>query len=216
MEIRQYIWDIVDANSWLIMEGNDGLLIDAVENQELYKTVSNLSTLMIILTHSHFDHIIGLNRIRDTQPKSIVIATKRCSDNIGNIYRNMSSSADAFLAFYQQGKKSQIHIEPFSCFPVDRVFDNELSVNWYGHNIRLLSMYGHSNDGLITIVDDKYIFSGDTLLSIPTTTRLPSGNTKRFREEDIPQLMNEHAEIVYPGHGAAGKLTEMLAINKKR
>lgn len=105
MEIKQYVWDVVDSNSWLITEGTSGLLIDAVDSRQLYERLETLDDLTVILTHSHFDHIVGLNRIRELKPQAKVIATKKCSEYVGNIYRNMSSSATAFMKFYEQGKK---------------------------------------------------------------------------------------------------------------
>ena len=47
------------------------------------------------------------------------------------------------------------------------------------------------NSNLIAVVDNKFMFSGDTLLSIPTITRFRSGSTKLFWEEDIPKLKNK-------------------------
>ena len=64
MEIKQFIWNVVDSNSFLIVEGNNGLLIDVIDNFELTEALSTLENLTVILTHSHFDHTIGLNRIR--------------------------------------------------------------------------------------------------------------------------------------------------------
>ncbi len=212
MQIKQYVWDVVNANSWLITEENDGLLIDAVDNRELYKEITKLSSLIVILTHCHFDHIIGLNRIREIQPNCIVIATERCSDHIGNVYRNMSSTADTFLAFYQKGKKSQQHIEAFTCHSADWIFDDELNCNWKSHSIRLFSVYGHSKDSLIAVLDNKFLFSGDTLLSIPTVTRLPGGSTRRFFGEDIPKLLSTKAETVFPGHGEKVLYEELLSV----
>jgi glyoxylase-like metal-dependent hydrolase (beta-lactamase superfamily II) len=205
----------VDANSWLITEENDGLLIDAVDNQDLYETITNLSSLTVILTHCHFDHIIGLNRIRELQPNIRVIATGSCSEQIGNKFRNLSSSATAFLTFYEQGRKSRFQIEPFTCLPADETFENEKKLLWKGHEIQLLAFHGHSNDSLIAVVDDRYLFSGDTLLTIPTVTRFPGGNLKRFREEDIPKLKAMKADRIYPGHGNQGNKDEMLAINQR-
>ena len=86
MDIKQFVWEAVDSNSWLLTEGGHGLLIDAVDSNELYTLISELESLTIILTHSHFDHIVGLNRIRDLKPDTTVIATELCSNNIGNKY----------------------------------------------------------------------------------------------------------------------------------
>ena len=128
----------------------------------------------------------------------------------------MSNSAAAFLSFYEQGRNKGVRIEPFTCLPAEETFEEEKKLDWKGHEVRLSAFFGHSNDSLIAVVDDQYMFSGDTLLSIPTVTRLPKGNTKRFLEEDIPKLKALTADTVYPGHRKPGNRKEMLAINEKQ
>ncbi len=213
MEINQIVWDIVDSNSWLITDEKQGLLIDVVDNQELYRAIQQIEHLTIILTHCHFDHIIGLNRIRELRPDVNVIATELCSENIGNIYKNMSASASAFLFFYRG--RNDVEIDTFTCASTDIKFKDTYEFVWCGHQIKLQHFYGHSADGLITVIDDRIVFSGDTLLSIPTVTRLPSGSTARFWEEDIVRLRELDGEmLVYPGHGEPGRLKDMLIVNK--
>ena len=209
MNLKQFTWNIVDSNSWLILEGPHGLLIDAVDSEELYEAIEHLASLSIILTHSHFDHIIGLNRIRAIKPETIVIATKQCSLNIGDIHKNLSSTATAFLSFYEQGRKSNTQIKAFTCTPAQVTFKGAEKVfNWQGHKVELKAVYGHSNDGLVAFIDQKLLFSGDTLLAVPTVTRFPGGNKKRYQEEDIPLLKSIISKkcYVYPGHGVASKL----------
>ena len=215
MNFRKFTWDVIDSNSFLIQENNDGILIDAVESDELYTTISQLQYLTIILTHSHFDHIIGLNKIRELKPNSKVISTKLCSEHVGNIHKNMSAVAQVFMSFYENGKKKDIYVAPVVCKPSDEIFENEMNFSWHNHKINIFAVFGHSNDGLVAVIDDKYLFSGDTLLNIPTVTRFPGGNTKLFFENDIPKLKNMSVEKVFPGHGEAGNLIDMLLINKK-
>jgi glyoxylase-like metal-dependent hydrolase (beta-lactamase superfamily II) len=214
MEIKQFVWGVVDSNSWLITEGKHGLLIDAVDSQELYDELLKLDEITIILTHCHFDHIIGLNHIRELIPDVKVIATKLCSENLGNQFKNMSSTATVFMVFYSG--RNDIEIEPFTCQPADKVFEEMYVFDWCGHQIELLSFHGHSMDSLIALVDKKYLFSGDTILPIPTVTRFPSGSTKRFWQEDIPRLKELDRELItYPGHKQAERLENMIAVNKK-
>lgn len=215
MKIEQFVWEPVDSNSWLIVERNMGLLIDVIDSDDLFSAVADLETLTVILTHSHFDHIVGINRLRELKPDITVLSTAQCSDNIGNKFRNMSSTADAFLTFYHQGEKRDCKIEPFICEPATKTFETQDIFEWCGHSIKLTPVYGHSNDGLIAVVDGMLLFSGDTLLSVPTATRFPSGNSKRFWFEDMPMLQGlKNIECVYPGHGQPRKLEEMLEINK--
>ena len=213
MEIVQFPWSVVDSNSWLITEGYDGLLVDAVDSQSMFDAIGNLSSLTVILTHCHFDHIVGLNRIREIRPDATVICTRLCSEYIGNKFRNLSCVATTFMSFYNGGERN-IDIPPFVCSPADIVFEDENDFSWAGHSVLLHSVYGHSADGLIAVVDNC-LFSGDTLLSIPTTTRFPTGNEKRFREVDIPLLKSFGMDcVVYPGHGETRRLDELLSLNE--
>lgn len=81
----------------------------------------------------------------------------------------------------------------------------------------LSQFFGHSNDSIIAVVDDKYMFSGDTVLSNPTVTRFAGGSTKNFWNDDIPRLKDyiPYIEIVFPGHGGVGRLCDMIEINEK-
>ena len=213
--LKQFTCNLVDSNSFLIVEENKGLLIDATDSDELYKAIEPLSELTIILTHCHFDHIVGLNRIREIKPQTKVVSTSLCSEYIGNSYKNMSSVANIFLMFYNKQEIEEDLIKPTICKPSEVVFEDKLDFDWNGHNINLLAVYGHSKDSLIAILDEKYLFSGDTLLSIPTVTRFPNGSTRKFWEEDIPLLKSLNQEIVvYPGHGESGVIGDMLSINK--
>ena len=212
MKIKQFTWSVVDSNSWLITEKNHGLLIDAIDNEDLYSALESLETLNIIITHSHFDHICGLNRIKKLKPDAVVYATKQCSLNIGNKYRNMSASANAFMTFYK-GEAFSGNIDPIVCVPAEKIFEGNMRFEWQNHEVKLESYYGHSNDSMIAIIDDRYMFSGDTILSIPTVTRFPGGSSARFWQEDIKKLETMKMEEVFPGHGMSGSLEDMLAIN---
>ena len=214
VEVKQFVWNLIDSNSWMIIEGKDGLLIDAIENEDLYRKTEELNSLTIVLTHAHFDHIVGLNRIKEIKPNATVIATKLCSEKLGSMQKNLSSIGDVCIMFNHQMGTVSHKVEPFVCAPADITFDNEYSFMWHGHQVELIAVHGHSVDGLLAVIDDKALFSGDTLLPIPTVTRFPSGNGKRFWVEDVPILQNmKSVEIVYPGHGEPGKLQDMLALN---
>ena len=131
IKIQWFTWDIVDTNSYLILEENNALIIDPVDSSDLFEAITDVDKTDVILTHSHFDHINGLNKLRSIRPGTRVIATSECSENIGSIYRNMSSAAEAFLTFYYQNKGIEADIRSmvadigtFTCEPADLVFDD--------------------------------------------------------------------------------------------
>ena len=221
MIVRRYTWDIIDSNSYLIIENNEAILIDICDSEELLNDLISLDKIYIFLTHSHFDHISGLNQLRKNNKNSLVYSTLNCSKNIGNKYKNMSASANAYLAFYNKDdnpldaiNKLNI-IDSFECEVSDVTFDESYSFYWNDHFIQLFSVYGHSNDGILLIIDRNYMFSGDTLLPIPTITRFVGGSTKLFWEHDIPLLKSLAPSIkkVFPGHGEPGELKEFISKN---
>jgi len=120
------------------------------------------------------------------------------------------------MAFHEHRDEIRDEIEPFACQPADITFEGELQMEWKGMSVYLTEFSGHSSDSLCILIDDKYLFSGDTILPIPTVTRLPGGSTKAFWQEDVPKLqaMQRTVCMVFPGHGLPGKLGEMLAVNK--
>ena len=112
------------------------------------------------------------------------------------------------------GDKGEREIAPFTRAPADRTFKDALRFGFYGHEVALTAVHGHSADGLVAVVDGRLLFSGDTLLSIPTVTRFPNGSCRRFWTEDVPMLTGLGGiEAVYPGHGLPGRFGDMLAIN---
>lgn len=227
MDVKRFTWDIVDTNSWLIVENNRGLLFDVVFDEKLFDAVRNLDDLTVVLTHCHFDHICGLNTLREINPDIKVIATSLCSESIGSEQKNLSSIADAFMAFYLKNdietmdageyRRKLESVDGFTCLPADETFDSELKFEWEGHNVELSQYSGHSPDSLIATLDGKYMFSGDTILGIPTATRLPKGSTSKFWTETIPRLeaLVTVIEEVFPGHGDSGKLIDMINCNER-
>lgn len=224
--IQRFTWDVIDTNSWLIKENGRGLLIDAIYNDDLFDEVRKLEHLTIVLTHCHFDHICGLNTIRKINPDTRVIATSLCSESVGSEQKNLSSIADAFMAFYLKNdietmdageyRRKIDEVDGFTCEPADETFDDEMTFDWEGHKVELTQYSGHSPDSLIATLDGKYMFSGDTILGIPTATRLPKGSTSKFWNETIPRLKElvSVIEEVFPGHGDSGKLADMIELNE--
>ena len=227
VKIERYTWDLLDVNSYLIRVDDKAVLIDVVENESLFEAAKRIKDLTVIITHCHYDHIFGLNKLREVKPDVKVCATDTCSEYIGDPNRNLSAISNVYMTFYLKQdidsmpdceiKRMINSISLFSCAPCEITFEDEMVLDLPGHSIKLSRFYGHSNDSLIAILDDKYMFSGDTILGIPTATRFPKGSTRKFWNEDIPRLLElaDTIELVYPGHGKPGKLIDMINGNER-
>ena len=70
------------------------------------------------------------------------------------------------------------------------------------HLIRLYSTPGHSLGSICAVVDDKCIFTGDSLLNVPVVTKLPGGSKKDYFEKTKVFFSKFDDDIlVFPGHG---------------
>ena len=106
LQIHRFTWNIVDSNSYVIIKNKNALIIDVIESNEFFEVINDCESVSIILTHSHFDHIYGLNKLRDLKPDITVYSSEKCSENIGNVHRNMSAVANTFISFYKSKKMS--------------------------------------------------------------------------------------------------------------
>lgn len=215
--VNQFTWDVLDSNSYIIAGNDSALMVDVIDDDELLFYSERFKKITVLLTHAHYDHICGLNRLRALQPDVEVYASEACSKSIQDPRTNLSNIANALMAFHEHKDVTDFDILPFSCDPADITYNDTASFEWEDHKIQMIEFHGHSKDSSCIIMDGKYLFSGDTVLPIPTVTRLPGGSTKEFWEKDVPRLkeMQDTLAMVFPGHGMPGKLGDMLSINKK-
>lgn len=226
LQVYQFVWWAINSNTYIVCGKDSLLIVDPVDSEEFYQFVQKqtVNNALILLTHGHYDHISGLNKVKQIVPNYCVVASKACSDNIQTPKKNLSIIADAIIAFRSRiDHKDELNdlvktlVQPFSCAPADKTFEKELDLEWEGHTLHLSEFCGHSKDSVCCIMDNKYMFSGDTLLPIPTVTRLPGGSTARFWEEDMPKLekLRDKIDLVFPGHEIPGNIKDMLAVNVK-
>ena len=250
--VYQFVWQVINSNTFVVCDKNTCLIVDPIDSEEFYQFLQERfglsdkkrteskehaelidkaeAEVLVLLTHSHYDHISGLNKLRQLLPNLCVIASKACSENIQNPKKNLSNIAEALISFQSKIDNrmggvnditanaivtKKIILEPFACGPADKTFENELQLKWQGHTLQLTEYRGHSKDSVCCIMDGKYLFSGDTLLPIPAVTRLPGGSPAKFWEEDMPNLEKLAGKIVhvFPGHEMPGRLEDMLAVN---
>ena len=65
---------------------------------------------------------------------------------------------------------------------------------------------GHSPGSICILINDKYIFSGDSLVDgNKVITRLPGGSRKDYNQITKPFLEGlSEDSIIFPGHGQEG------------
>ena len=230
IRIYQFTGETFEANSYVIIEGNEALIIDAVDSSdmvsfllcrcaevtagdEISESVQVMQKLTILLTHEHFDHIGGLETLRG-RFKCHVIASENCSRRIQSAQANLSSMGDSLLAMHN-GTEPKKLIPRYEAAAADEEFSVDYDITWNGHRILCHPLRGHSPGSAGYILDGNILFSGDEILPIPTVTRLPGGDTRAFWYEDMLwlELISNQISLVCPGHGMPGKLEDMISGN---
>ena len=95
MKVETFVSGFLDTNTYLLEEDKHLLIIDPADHAAVLDRCKAAKNVTVLLTHEHFDHIIGLNRIRDCCASScVVIAAATCSERMQDTKANLSAYAD--------------------------------------------------------------------------------------------------------------------------
>jgi len=199
-----------ETNCYLLYdrESRDAAIIDvAGPIDPLLATVVScrLNVRYFLLTHGHFDHLIGLPAIRDSFPEALV-----CMHALG--FEDMQVQREWALENFGEEFISEMLMDPelskvvnfdVKTFGEPDLFLQEGQILELGKwMIRVLHSPGHSRGGLCYSVDGL-LFSGDVLFN-RSVGRVDVQNSSRADQiASVRRLYRELSDdtIVYPGHG---------------
>ena len=213
VNIKKLTWDFLDSNMYLIEEDTHLLVIDVIDDTDTLLKCFYASSVTVLLTHEHFDHICGLNTLRKNVPCQ-VIASKACSERIKDNKANMSLYVEAMAEVF--GLECPKQWIPFVCQEADIVFGKFYEFRWRKHLVKCFSTPGHSA-GSSTILMDNMLFVGDTVLDSRLMVKFPGSSKKLYKELTVPLLekLLTKVSFVYPGHGTIMKPDKARAFIKE-
>lgn len=190
MIIKQFIAGLIENNMYLVMDekSHDAVLIDTPQDiPELKKVVDELGANVkyILITHGHFDHIMGLNSLKKTLNAPAVICKDDLviSDNV-NEFTRLFGVPDIVPPTYEKFVKDGDVLD---------VGDMQ---------IKVIQTPGHTEGGVCYLIGEN-LFSGDTLFKQSVgRTDLFGGNLEKIRHSVKEVLFKLDENIkVFPGHG---------------
>lgn len=194
MKITKIIGGPLPTNCYLLTDEETGAtaVIDpGFESEELSEAVQNNGNIQaILLTHGHFDHISGVQKIQKLTGAKIYLY----SDEILFVKDDTLNLASAFFGS---------EVPPFR---VDVPLNDNDTIQLGNLSIRVLHTPGHTVGGCCFIVEDV-IFSGDTLMKLSCgRTDCPTGSYSQILDS-LRKLSGLKGDFhVYPGHGSATTL----------
>ncbi|MGN0961777.1 MAG: MBL fold metallo-hydrolase [Christensenellales bacterium] len=200
MDIIKMVEEHMSQNSYLVIVDNDAILIDAgvgVSQIDEALQMFNPRPILraVLLTHSHFDHILELDNILNKY-KAVAYIFEKGKSMLYKADQNMSILDIPFTI------KDKKNIKTF-------VDGEELEVG--GIKVKCYNTPGHSIDSSCFVIEDN-MFTGDTVFKIEVgRCDLFSGDEKQ-QEISLMRIKNTLSngiEHFYPGHGSNFNKSEL-------
>ena len=145
---------------------------------------------LILLTHEHTDHNLGVNSLRNSFPDSKLVCSELCN-------RYVTRFGWAYFLYYYDDPDYRWEMSPAEIL----VSNNKDSIAWKGYDIKFILTPGHSY-GSICIYIDGMLFTGDTIMPFKPYFNGWDSNKEEWRES-VKMITTLFAEdsVIYPGHG---------------
>ena len=201
MKIARLIFNPIQENTYVVWDETlEAAVIDAGnmgerENEILAKFISDngLKPVLALNTHGHFDHLLGVNFLREKYGAKLAMSSK---DDF--LLKNASVSAELF------GVRAGDLPEA-----IDIDLEGQESISFGATTLKIISVPGHT-PGHVAFYEpqSKVWFTGDTLFreSIGRTD-LPGGDYSWIMRSIIDNILPLGDEVkIYPGHGDVSDL----------
>lgn len=222
--IYVYAMPVLDSRMYIVINDRnkkEALIIDPLYHQEAERIIRELNHATVLLTHSHYDHISGVNWLRELIDCT-VLCSETCAEKICDPHKNFSAFSSALVIGKTEEEQAQC-MEFFdfnySC-QADQTFDKETTFNFGSYVVKIIYTPGHSDcSQCIQLTTEKkeltpvIVFTGDSLVNgHKVITRLPGGSRKDYNAITKPYLdtLSEDT-LIMPGHGDWGEKSEIIS-----
>lgn len=205
--VYRFSMPVIFSSMYLIPAEESCLVVDPCVSREAEALLEelNIRDCLILLTHEHFDHISGVNRLRELLPCRVV-CSEVCARRIADPQTNFAPYAMALVmakSEEEQAQFAEILDTEYAC-RADRAYSGNLTLRWANLTLTMTETPGHSPGSQIIEVGKRWYFTGDSLIpGEKLITRLPGGSRRAYEEVTRPYLEAiAPGSVIFPGHGA--------------
>lgn len=187
----------LSTNCYLVSDGKIAVVVDPgggfdkINNRVAER---NLTGVAVLLTHGHFDHIMALSNFQKAG------------------YRVFIHEKDEKMLKNEGNLHDLVGLGPLPEVPADGVLSDGQELRFGEMIFRVLHTPGHTEGSVCYDLDEKYLFSGDTLFRhFHGRTDFPGGNDEEMTSSLQKIFALPGDREVFPGHDRRTVLSEERA-----
>lgn len=193
MILETIVTGMLENNNYLLVDekSKEAILFDCSKfSEDLLEMLDEYCATLkyVLITHGHFDHILGLNKLHEKMPEVEILAPK----NDKSLIEGVVEFVNNFVG----------NIEDVKVPHISKYIDENSEIYIGDEKIKIINTPGHTMGGVCYFVDNK-LFSGDTIfLGSVGRTDLPGGSYEQIKKsvKNVLEMFDDDVKI-YPGHG---------------
>lgn len=202
MIIYTFTNTVATSNTYVLCLEKEGIswVIDPGDTSPIFKCLKENDSKLegLLLTHSHYDHIYGINDLLMAFPDVKLFISQKAAIGLTSPKQNLSRYINNHQPYYVK--------------KLDYVFVSEDSLINLKNNLvlKIIETPGHHPGCLSFSIGDN-LFTGDSLIpGVKVVTILPGGD-KIAAQHSIEKIFNQYGKStrVWPGHGETCLLCEL-------
>ena len=190
IQIKRIINSIFESNTFLIScDGSSDIwLVDVGDTEKVLDILPPGANIKgVLLTHTHFDHIYGINTLYRAYPDCCVYTSAYGKVALYDVKKNFSKYHEAPLIY--KGKDVKV------------LNDGETIELFAGVSITAYETPGHC-PSCLTYILGNWVFTGDAYIpDVKVVTKLPGGDMLLAEQSTKKILELSEGKIIYAGHG---------------
>lgn len=192
IKVKPDTFSSMNNNAYLIVDEttNKSALVDCpLCDEKMQALIGDTDLQYILLTHGHFDHIIGVKAVKEKYNAKVIIS---------DADKGMLTSSKLSLAAFCGAEQNNVDYDIL-------VKDGDV-ITLGESEIKVVSTPGHTKGSVCYLVDN-YLFVGDTLFYCSCgRTDFPSGSELEMRQS-LKKLMSLNGDYyVMTGHDRCSTL----------